>query len=894
MGTEFAEPEKRPVKKPEQASPQPLSIPQSSPAAPRDRPQTQAAQPKERVIPDPNRPGHYKFEERKREGGGRVVPDPNNPGGLIYQKGEPDTRPGRAVPNPNGGFTYERGEPDTRPGRAVPNPNGGFTYQRGEPDAKVATDSQPQQSKTASSEPMQLASAQLDAEQAQIQPRLGTPSGEMKVAGGQIRLDPGDSKEKPQRNQAEIERLYPEEKVKRQVREQSPQLVRQVQQQSLTLLENNKQRLNTEQQKYTSQNNPNSKEWQSLWGAAQQRQDLQAQGKDLESQLARMAGQRGKAFGLRQGSPEWHAQIQFIKEREAFLNNSIALNRQAQVNLQYAFPALVAVQDKDWQNRDLRAVQQRLPGEFNSIRGSIDGISGDLRRDASLGTMFDASVERYLAGVKDPKLKQGLHEWVEQQQLYRRLPAQLLGASSGALFLAAFFPPLATVAGGLRIAAGIGGVAAAGSEIPDLVRMDMAAQAGRGGVPGNGQLTSALPDEARLNLVGGWTNVVMAGIDVGLETKAIQALARGTSRLGASGVRLSRQQLASGLTAARQGGAQLKKYLAGIKDLPQATRNQMEKTLLAAVQRADDLTTVPVLNGDSTLAQSGPLSGVRDRMETRAAARASGATITAGSTPIRPKNIPEVVFAKYPKASNWDSVAPLINQQAKDLPPGYSYRTINKGKPNESQVIDRPRPKANERGKPNEAVPLQIAEDGTLQVGTKASKRISNPRLMKQNFEAAFGKVKDGYWIHHLIPDELVRNNAVAKFARKLGYDLDESTNLIGLAGKDKWKALQEGGAKPPSNGGYTDSVGHWSSHSKYSAKVSEHLDREFRTLEKKYGDLEKALVNSSTKKKLQQEVEQIMKNTENRFRDLIEKGGVQKKDGRISWNGQQENQPTA
>jgi hypothetical protein len=155
MGTEFAEPEKRPEKKPEQASPQPLSIPQSSTPALRNRPQTQATRPNERVIPDPNRPGHYKFEERKRTGGGRVVPDPNNPGGLIYQKGEPDTRPGRAVPNPNGGFTYERGEPDTRPGRAVPNPNGGFTYQRGTPDAKVAAD--PQQQLGQGSQPQLIA-----------------------------------------------------------------------------------------------------------------------------------------------------------------------------------------------------------------------------------------------------------------------------------------------------------------------------------------------------------------------------------------------------------------------------------------------------------------------------------------------------------------------------------------------------------------------------------------------------------------------------------------------------------------------------------------------------------------------------------------------------------------
>jgi hypothetical protein len=104
--------------------------------------------------------------------------------------------------------------------------------------------------------------------------------------------------------------------------------------------------------------------------------------------------------------------------------------------------------------------------------------------------------------------------------------------------------------------------------------MDMADQAGRGGVPGNGQLTSALPDEARLNLVGGWTNVIMAGIDVGLETKAIQALARGTSRLGVSGVRIGRDGWQRILKAKQQGGKHLAQVLDDLK-LPKAVMNEI-------------------------------------------------------------------------------------------------------------------------------------------------------------------------------------------------------------------------------------------------------------------------------------------------------------------------------
>jgi hypothetical protein len=675
----------------------------------------------------------------------------------------------------------------------------------------------------------------------QSQPQ-GTEPTRLELIAGQMRPTPGEPGEmdpnyRERRTQAEIERLYPEEKVKRQVREQSPQLVRQVQQQSLTLLENNKQRLNTEQQKYTSQNNPNSKEWQSLWGAAQQRQDLQAQGKDLESQLARMSGQRVKAFGLRQGSPEWHAQIQFIKEREAFLNNSIALNRQAQVNLQYAFPALAAVQDKDWQNRDLRAVQQRLPGEFNSIRGSIDGISSELRRDASLGTMFDASVERYLAGVKDPKLKQGLHEWVEQQQLYRRLPAQLLGASSGALFLAAFFPPLAPVAGGLRVAAGIGGVVAAGSQVPDLVRMDMAAQAGRGGVPGAGQLTSQLLDEARLNLVGGWTNVIMAGIDVGLETKAIQALAKGTSRLGVSGVRIGRDGWQRILKAKQQGGKQLAQVLDELK-LPKAQREQLE------------------------LAVEGVPNGAMDpKQPLRSQGNATGSGVA--------------VPAAIRGYQNAGDVAPLLGRRfvpgMTPLPPGYKYAQIPDGNGNFRKVIYMPK----SNGK---KVPLKVDDNGLIQVGPKGEYRVVRDKYYNANFETIPGqkgvKIFDGLgdkpsWIHHLVADNVMRDNPVYQRAFELGLiNPDRTSNLIELA---KNADVLAQGRQNLRNQGLSENlvsnITHYTQHPKYDQLVTNRLDTTLDKLKQQRG-LSHLSREEFANRMPRTEIESFIRDMENGLRD--------------------------
>jgi hypothetical protein len=709
---------------------------------------------------------------------------------------------------------------------------------QGQSNAAVPQQSQQLEPKTAQSEPMQLASAKLDAGQAQnTEPQSGTPSGEMKVAGGQIRMDPGDTKEKPQRTRAEIERLFPEDKLKRQVQEQS-----------LKLLENNKKRLDSEQQKYTSNSNPNSKEWQSLWGAARQRQDLQTQAKDLKAQQARMSGERVKAFGLPQGSPQWKKQIDFIKRREAFLNNSIALNRQAQANLQYAFPALSAVQDQDLKTQNVQAVQQRLPGEFNGIRGNIDGLSNELKRNPGAALMFDAAVERHLVGVTDPKQRQQLQKWVEEQRASQKLPTQLLGLSSGALFLAAFFPPLAEVAGGLRLAAGVVGGTAAGLEMPDLIRMDMAAQAGRGGKPGEGQLTSQLHDEARLNLMMGWTNVVMAGIDVGLETGAIQALGRRTSWLGASGVRIGRDGWQRILKAKQQGGKQLAQVLDELK-LPKAQRQELE------------------------LAVEGVPNGTVDpKQPLQSTGNVRGSSRTTAPNP----NVSAELAAKWSSAKNWNEVEPIIGKQAgAKLPPGYYYDKRGR--------IYRP------RGQAKDTVPLQVAEDGTFRITTQVSNRISNARRMGLNFEKAYGKLKDGHWIHHLIPDAVVRNNPLAKLARSVGYDLDHSSNLLGLADKETWAKIRTNQLKGSSGNGYSDKVGHWSSHTNYSKQVEGYLNRQFGRLESKFGDLGKAFQDPTKAKQLKKEVEQTMKDAENHFRDLINNGKAPSTpDGRISWKNKQ------
>ncbi len=195
-----------------------------------------------------------------------------------------------------------------------------------------------------------------------------------------------------------------------------------------------------------------------------------------------------------------------------------------------------------------------------------------------------------------------------------------------------------------------------------------------------------------------------------------------------------------------------------------------------------------------------------------------------------------------------------------DLPDGYHWRQ-------EEIVRSAGKKEAN-------YTPLEV-RDGKVAIGS-GGERISNPSKMNRNFaeavrqeiadgnaklsedqvKAKAAKVIDQSAVHHLIPDNIVQDHPLAKAAREAGYDLDQGSNLKGLA---KNEALTDPKAAEP---------GHWSSHPKYDAIVWEQLDRMQFELEKKFGSLAETPVKS---------LMEAMRKVETRMRKLIEKGEVPK-----------------
>lgn len=159
-------------------------------------------------------------------------------------------------------------------------------------------------------------------------------------------------------------------------------------------------------------------------------------------------------------------------------------------------------------------------------------------------------------------------------------------------------------------------------------------------------------------------------------------------------------------------------------------------------------------------------------------------------------------FGKLP--SNWVDVKNLIGKpfDPSELPGPYTLS--GKGS---SLRINIP---AGSKG----ITPLMVDMEGVLQLKTPG--RLSIASKMRANYTKRFGNIPKGHWLHHLIPDNIIRNHTLGKILLKYGYDLDDASNLLAMADKEKYAELVKKNPKL---------IGHWSSHQKYDELVSNRLN---------------------------------------------------------------------
>jgi hypothetical protein len=222
----------------------------------------------------------------------------------------------------------------------------------------------------------------------------------------------------------------------------------------------------------------------------------------------------------------------------------------------------------------LQTIQSRIPAKFNGMRSSIEQLSDQLAKDPSSAVLFDSVVQQELNQVPPAERPQVMARLKTQRENKER-NTQIGALASAGLMLGSFLPVGRLTATGLRLVGiGIGGGVAA-SQIPDLELLNAAAQAGHGG----NRLTSQSPEEAKSNLIMGYTNVALAGLDVGLEVGAVQKLAAVSGKLAMSGVQVSRQQWSQVLSLTRQGPAGVEQARALLAKVTGVSKEKAAETI---------------------------------------------------------------------------------------------------------------------------------------------------------------------------------------------------------------------------------------------------------------------------------------------------------------------------
>jgi A nuclease family of the HNH/ENDO VII superfamily with conserved AHH len=351
----------------------------------------------------------------------------------------------------------------------------------------------------------------------------------------------------------------------------------------------------------------------------------------------------------------------------------------------------------------------------------------------------------------------------------------------------------ANVVRGLLLGGSVLGTATAAYEFPQLQVMDLAAKAG---AAGGEKLTSQTPEEARMNLAMGYANLALAGLDLGLTPGLIGKVAKipGAVKSAANLTRKQSQVLVN--SVARHSGT--------------LTDAALEK-LLQGVRTADANTTVIIVNGDGTLTKLSPLEGVTQKLETTTAARASG----------KAKKPPKA-FDAYANATR---LKPFVGTKVdpNNLPPGYLYGKVPLENGKFREVIYMAKSDGTK-------VPLKLDVKGFIKMADEGEYRIVNSDVYTKNIQTIPGKsgklLGKTSQIHHLIPDNVIREQKIFQEALKRGiYNPDRASNLIEMANKsvtdEAFNALR---ATNP-NAQIPD-IRHYSSHAKYDVFVEDLIDK--------------------------------------------------------------------
>ena len=310
-------------------------------------------------------------------------------------------------------------------------------------------------------------------------------------------------------------------------------------------------------------------------------------------------------------------------------------------------------------------------------------------------------------------------------------------------------------------------------------------------------------------------NLVLAGIDVGIGVKEGVTAAKATNQVLSGG---------GADVIAKLSPAQTRKFQALATSTDDAQKQQLRQSLRQEL--GDDFDAANKVFKDAEL-------------ETISDAEA------------------DLIYGGFPQSQyegrTYDSLSPKEKEAFDKV---YTIRKNSEAR----EAVGKPRVIARNPGQVEKGYPplhFEYDDNGNriIKTGTdKSSERLSNASRMKTNLKNKLGrKIKPNHQIHHVIPDNRVRGNPLAREAydRNL-YDLDRASNHKELPKR----------AKP-------GEIVHRGSHSKWDRHVNEVLNRKQRKLLKDYGvDTVKKLPNTP---EANEAIKRVMRSAENQLhKDLV------------------------
>jgi hypothetical protein len=626
------------------------------------------------------------------------------------------------------------------------------------------------------------------------------------------------------------------------------QFRRELKENARSALQSNRDRLNAQEQRYRDPN-PNSPQWKALWNAVSTRESFNRKTQSLRQEQEQVKAALAKPDALPKQSRLTVSDAEYRKdpaaqryeqlnERRAAIPRELEQLNQAKLELKYEFPALSAVRQESKNTRENnQAILERIPQKFGEIRRSIDDLDHQIQDDPKVALRLDKVVQQTLtAGVSFERgngMQEALQvqEWLEAEGNWK---SAITGAGlllTGATGVASMLNP---EVGLLRWGTAALGVGTAATQLPDAMIGDRAAQAQRGG---GERVTSLDPDTARANLVLGGANLLLAGLDAGLQPEVLRGLVK-IPALAQVGVRLSRKNLSELMRAVRAKSVNNPEWMAIAQDLKKeiddpSVWQQVQKTLMSIGARNRP----PGAGGAQQLEAPG-VGQVFDGQDFEPHQPMQIKSKDRGKGQESPKDMmPAERFAyskdKYGQVRNWDEVEPLIgqtvNQQTK-LPTG--YRLLQK--PGSKQLFI-----LRETADDASFVPLMI-EKGKIQAGKTRLSRDA----MRANLKAVGINVPDGWQVNHLVPDAVAQSDPmIVEMLKRNIYDVDHVGNLLPMPGKAKMRQAN------------SDLIGHQGSHGNYNDLVTEELKQRAKNLTRKYGSLDQV-----PDKELKQAVEGVEK----------------------------------